>query len=223
MFNILLDELPTEYMGYKINSDFRVGIQISQAQNDNTLTDTERLLLCIDLLFGQDDSDDIPDYQVACDGIKWFLTDWYRDNLVKNEDKDDVIVSDYDVDQWRIYSAFLTQYGINLNTCEMHYWVFMGLLTTLQDCSYTRVIDIRSRKIPSKLSYNERQEWIKAKQKYTLMTEEEELTKADMQEIKDDFLQQLYNGEAQARRKKEFSKEEIDRLLKQERGVLQDG
>ena len=47
MFNIMLDRLPTEYKGYPINSDFRIGVQMFQALSDNGLTDMEKIyILC---------------------------------------------------------------------------------------------------------------------------------------------------------------------------------
>ena len=82
--------------------------------------------------------------QEITDGIQWFLVGWYTDNSEKSE-KDSTPVMDWDMDQWRIYSAFRKQYGIDLNTMKMHFWVFMGLLTTLDECAFTRVADIRGK------------------------------------------------------------------------------
>ena len=39
MFNIMLDKLPSEFEGYLIRTDFRIGIQISQAIADVNLHD----------------------------------------------------------------------------------------------------------------------------------------------------------------------------------------
>lgn len=43
MFNLLLDALPTEYEGYLIRTDYRIGIQISQALEDEELEPYERI------------------------------------------------------------------------------------------------------------------------------------------------------------------------------------
>ena len=51
MFNILLDELPEERNGYRLNTDFRVGIQIAQASEDVNLTEYEKLQIFASLLF----------------------------------------------------------------------------------------------------------------------------------------------------------------------------
>ena len=102
------------------------------------------------------------------------MTAWNHDRHKRS--KDTVRVLDYDIDQWRLYSAFRSQYGINLNTIDsLHYWEFMGLLTTLDECAFTRVIDIRVRKKNSKMSKEEVKALEESKAIYALeQTEQEE-------------------------------------------------
>lgn len=169
MFNILLDKLPTEYKGYLIDSDFQTGIQILQAMEDNELTEQEQIGVALSLLFLQEDKDGnllpLPDAQTATEGLAWYLTSWNHDkNKTGNKEK----VTDYDIDQWRIYSAFRQHYGINLNTDKLHFWEFMGLLTTLPECAYTRVIDIRTKKITFKMGKDEKKAYTELKKVYAL-------------------------------------------------------
>lgn len=175
MFNVMLDKLPTEYKGYPINSDFRIGIQMFQAISDGGLSEMEKMSKVCELLFDVDGATECPDMATMQDGVQWFLSDWYTDNPVesKKESKKDM---DYDVDQWRIFSAFLTQFEINLNTVDMHFWVFMGLLSTLEECSFTRVVDIRTKKIDPKLKPSDKAELKKVKERYALEQVEEEMT-----------------------------------------------
>lgn len=190
MFNVMLDKLPEEYKGHPINSDFRIGIQIFQALNDNDLSGMERMYKTYDLLFLDEDrktgepipfkdgdGQDIPlpDIQTAQDGIQWFLSGWYMDNMVKDRKKEQKDM-DYDIDQWRIFSAFLTQFGINLNTEDMHFWVFMGLLSTLEECAFTRIVDIRTKPIDPKMKPSDKQELRKVKERYALEEVEEQMT-----------------------------------------------
>ena len=44
MYNMLLDRYPTEYMGYLLRTDYRVGIQITLVLEDFELDDDERVL-----------------------------------------------------------------------------------------------------------------------------------------------------------------------------------
>ena len=167
MFNILLDPLPTEWHGYKLNTDFRTGIQISQAMSDAELTDNEKYY-CIARLLFKDYGADIEEIAECCE---WFFGGWNYDNHQKSEDDKTTIVS-FDVDHGRIYSAFMSQYRINLNTAKMHFWEFMILLSNLEECAFTRVIDIRSKKLTSKMTKEEKEAYKKGKKIYSLKVEE---------------------------------------------------
>lgn len=168
MWNILLDKLPENFEGFKINTDFRIGIQIFQAMTDSGLSDYEKLNIAADLLYSVSEEQEVyPDAQTAQRGIIWFLTGWQTDKPGKAEEnaKRDM---DYDVDQWRIYSAFLFQLDIDLNKEDMHFWVFMGLLTNLEECSFTRVVDLRTKKIDPKLSPSDKKTLREVKERYSL-------------------------------------------------------
>lgn len=169
MFNVLLDPLPTEYRGFPIDSDFQIGIQIMQALEDGKLSRQEGQAVALSLLFLQEDAQGnqllLPDAETALEGLVWFLTDWNHDH---NSKVDKTRITDFDIDQWRIYSAFKQHYGINLNTDKLHFWEFMGLLTTLPECAYTRVIDIRAKKITSKMGKDEKKAYAELKKVYAL-------------------------------------------------------
>lgn len=169
MFNVLLDPLPTEYRGFPIDSDFQIGIQIMQALEDGELSRQEGQAVALSLLFLQEDAQGnqlpLPDAETALEGLVWFLTDWNHDH---NSKVDKTRITDFDIDQWRIYSAFKQHYGINLNMDKLHFWEFMGLLTTLPECAYTRVIDIRAKKITSKMGTDEKKAYAELKKVYAL-------------------------------------------------------
>lgn len=168
MFNVLLDRFPDNFEGFEINSDFRIGIQIFQAMVDSALSDYEKLNISADLLYSVSEEQEVyPDAQTAQNGIVWFLTAWQTDKQGKhkeNEKRD----MDYDIDQWRIYSAFLMQYHIDLNLCDMHFWAFMGLLTNLEECAFTRVVDVRTKKIDPKLSPSDKKQLREVKERYSI-------------------------------------------------------
>lgn len=184
MWNVLLDKFPTEYEGFRIDGAFQTGIQISQALQDPGLTDDERLAVALGLLYPSEDGDSspssFPDLETAVDGLRWFLSGWYTDNRPKNEDK--VPVTDFDIDQWRIYSAFLEKYGIDLNRSDLHYWAFMGLLSTLGACAYTNVISIRQQKIDPKMDTRAKQALMEQKRIFAI-EREEELTEEEQEDV----------------------------------------
>ena len=191
MFNVLLDRLPEEFEGVPINTDYRIGIQITQAMQDLELTDEERSFVVCDLLFGSDDPDfKWPDADIMSRGIVWFLTGWHTDNYDKAK-KSKAPVTDMDVDQWRIYSAFRAQYGIDLNTAHMHYWIFMGLLTTLNECAFTRVVDVRTKKLTGKMSKELKDAYLEQKAIYALEAKETPAEKREREAAQAEFLSKV--------------------------------
>ncbi len=196
MFNVMLDRLPTEYKGYPINSDFRIGVQMFQALSDNGLTDMEKISISCALLFDVENAAEYPDMATMQEGVQWFLSGWYTDNPIKSkeEQKKDV---DYDVDQWRIFSAFLTQFGINLNTVDMHFWVFMGLLSTLEECAFTRVVDIRTKKIDPKMKPSDKKMLKEVKERYALENVEDTQMSAQERAEYDAFMKYAKKGKKQ--------------------------
>lgn len=213
MFNVLLDKLPTEYKGYPIDSDFQTGIQILQALEDEELTQQEQIGVALSLLFLTEDEDrnplPIPDAQTAVEGLVWFLTDWNHDH---NSKSDKTRVTDYDIDQWRIYSAFRKHYGINLNTDSLHFWEFMGLLSTLPECAYTRVIDIRAKKITSKMGTDEKKAYAELKKVYAL-DQPNEVEYTDNQKEAIDEFDRMMEEQKKIREAKKLAEDAFKEML----------
>lgn len=178
MWNVLLDVLPEDWHGYPIDTDFQTGIQISQCFDDDELSTREKLITSLCLLFP--DEDNRPPLSEAQEALEWYMTDFNHDKHSGKKGMKKLM--DFDVDQWRIYAAFLSQYGIDLNTTKMHWFVFMGLLGNLEESSFSRVIDIRQKKITGKMSPEERKHLAEAKKVYELGTHEEPLTEAEKEE-----------------------------------------
>ena len=185
MFNVLLDPLPDEWHGYNIDTDFQTGIQISQCMVDEEFSVRDRILMATVLLFPEAHP---TDYKEQLDAIDWFLNGWrekiefkQQGNGRKAEKKKETPSMDFDIDQWRIYAAFLMQYRIDLNTERMHFWVFMGLLANLEECVFTNVVKIREQKINPKMSKEEKEHLIKAKEAFKIQKEEDE-TEAEQEE-----------------------------------------
>ena len=168
MFNVLLDALPWEWNGYPVDMNFDTGIKVSQCLADEELTNEERISTALYLIFpegAQLDADS------ATEALRWYLNGWNHDNTGKK--KDEAVVMDFDIDQWRIYAAFRAQYGINLNRASLHFWEYMGLLSNLTECAFTQVVSIRSKKITSKMSKDEKKAVLEAKKIYAIKKNEE--------------------------------------------------
>lgn len=166
MFNILLDDLPEKWNGYEINTDLAIGIQLSQCLTDEDLSDEEKLYTAVFLLFKYD----FPrEYGQITDAIMWLLNGWNNDNVPKQTNKKkEIEIMDFDVDSWRIHAAFRRQYGIDLGKESLHFWEFMGLLSNLDECAFTKVIELRQKKITSSMSKKEKDAILKAKDMYRI-------------------------------------------------------
>ena len=203
--NVLVDKLPTEWEApdgnvYQIDTDFRIGIQICLVQDDTELTKREKTAKIIELLFLGKVPQNPQDIEECA---AFFANGWFHDN--ESKDKAQKRLMDFNVDQWRIYSAFLAQYRIDLDTIEyLHFWKFMGLLSSLEECSYTRVIGIRQRKFKPKMDPEDRKQLKKAKEVYELP----QIRSLEEQEMDADIYDFLGGtiSEAEQKRLTEFEK-----------------
>ena len=58
MNNVFLEDLPEEWHGYKVNTDFTIGIQMLQAKYDRGLTDYEKSDIFVWLMFADEDENE---------------------------------------------------------------------------------------------------------------------------------------------------------------------
>lgn len=176
-----MDRLPEEWEGIPIDSDYQTGIQMFWALEDEELTDEERIFFAGRLLFGKNMPKDM---NKVVEAINWFLGGWNTDKLPKG--KTEKPVMDYQADQWRIWVAFLRQYNINVNRKKLHFWEFMALLRNLEECSFTRVIDIRTKVLDAKMSKEEQKYYREQKKIYELESKPKEYTEKEASDI-DEF------------------------------------
>lgn len=144
--NLLIDKLPTEYEGLKINTNFRSFILFELLMQDNSINDKDKILLTINLFFNEP----INDIKKAMDCVLWFYRCGEEQEKVKNgtNEKKKQIYS-YEHDAKLIYSAFLDQYGVDLNEIEYLHWfkfkaMFEGLKSDNKICEVMgyRAIDL---------------------------------------------------------------------------------
>lgn len=187
MNNILLDPLPDEWHGYKVNTWFQVGVQIYIIKYDNALANWERTQLILELLFDDYDGElrEHPVGKELDECISWFLNGWYHDRPGK--DKGQLRSMDFDIDQYRIYADFMQIYHIDLSDSEMHFWKFMGLLWNMpyKYSSFLQAVNIRTREIKANMSAEEKRAIADAQAVYALDQPEKkkEYTKEQIKSI----------------------------------------
>lgn len=179
MYNMLLDRYPTEYRGYLLRTDYRIGIQITLVLEDLDLEDDERMLKALELLYGYGIPDDI---MLAINGLKWFMScgkscsgdsSEYLDIADIDDEVEDSVSSngkiayDFEVDSDLIYASMFTQYGVEIDKEKMHWFKFIAMFrclkdTELNDLMYYRTVDI------SKLPKQQQVEMRKLQDKYRI-------------------------------------------------------
>lgn len=138
--NILLDRLPQRTnSGLKIRTDFRESIKFELLMQDNSVNDKDKIGLALNLYYYN--VKEIKDIKQAVDDILWF----YRcgkdlKNISSNEEKTSgdsnktKQIYSYEFDDQYIYSAFMEQYKIDLNSIKyLHWWKFRALLNSLNE------------------------------------------------------------------------------------------
>lgn len=155
--NILLDYLPTSFSidnkKYEFNYDFRTSILFCLLMQDTELTEEQKILQGLQLYYPE-----IPDnIEEAYEKILYFYSrgkDIEDNKKVKQGKKifnrNNNRAFDFEVDSDLIFTAFMTQYNINLNKENLHWWEFMALFNSLNDTNEIvkimnyRTIDINS-------------------------------------------------------------------------------
>ncbi len=191
--NVLYQPLPDEWNGYRVNMDFRIGIQLYQVSVDDELTKYERAAITAELLFAEETDDglvmrDHPSTSEEIEElIKWYLSGWNLDGKADDNSREQLV--DFEIDQWRIYADFRNFYHIDLNEIEeLHFWAFMGMLWNMpaEQSSFLQVVGIRKRKPGKRATAEEKEQLARVKRIYALKQPEREKEYTDEQKSKID-------------------------------------
>jgi hypothetical protein len=140
--NLLLDRLPNEYEGLKINTNFRSFILFELLMQDNKVKEEDKIILALNIFYEEPPQD----IKKAIDGILWFYRcgDEIKENKAnENKTNSKKQIYSYEYDARYIYSAFLDQYGIDLNEIgQLHWFKFKALFEGLK--SDNKICEIMS-------------------------------------------------------------------------------
>ena len=178
---------------YKINTDFRYAIECDKISRDETIGDLERALAVIFVLFGEDGINAQDDYESLLRMAKKYLL-CNKELEDTNEEPD----MDYSEDMDYIEASFQSDYGINLENTEMHWWKFNKLINGLSNselgncCILNKVRNLRNYDVSEIKDQKERDKIIKAKERVALKRKrkEPELTEEQKRSV-DEFYKSL--------------------------------
>ena len=176
---------------YKINTDFRVAIECNRIAEDNTIGNLERSLAIIYTLFGDeaiDDGKNNPElYEKLLELAKRYLLCDKEYDKELNDKPDMDFIEDYSY----ITTSFLSDYHIDLDNCQMHWWKFMDLMNGLSNselgdcCILNRIRNLRNYDTKDIKDKKERQRIERAKQQVALKKQSKKPTKEQQNRAKE--------------------------------------
>lgn len=172
--NMLVDVLPEtvdiDGVEYEIESNFRTFVLFEMMMEDPELTDSEKAMRGLELVYPE-----IPeDLEAAVDGLLWFYAggkQWRDKRGGSAEGASEVQrIYSFEHDDDYIYSAFLTQYHIDLQDIEyLHWWKFKAMLRTLSsDLEFSKIMEYRSIDINASMTKEQRDFYSRKKELYAL-------------------------------------------------------
>ena len=148
-YNLILNRLPQYTPSrLKIRTDFRESIKFELLMQDNKLNEEEKVKLALNLYYNLND---ITDIKEAVEDIIWFYKGGKKeienvDKEVKKSNSKEKQIYSYEFDAEYIYSAFMEQYKIDLNSIKyLHWWKFKALFNSLnEDVLFSKIMGYRS-------------------------------------------------------------------------------
>ncbi len=146
----------------EINTDFRMSIEFELLLQDDTISDEERVGKALYLYYPR-----IPkNLADAVEQMIWF----YTCGKVDKRTKSNKVLYRFDCDSSYIYSAFLSQYRLDLQELPyMHWWKFRSLLQGLsEDNEFIKIIGYRAMEISSKMTSEQKRFYKKMKEQHKI-------------------------------------------------------
>lgn len=149
-----------------INTCFRNGLKCDEIAKKTDIGDTEKALAIVYTLLGE------KGLRMAVNEPKVFdlcvkYLNCGKDPQESNSDEEEISM-DLEQDETYIKASFMSDYGIDLNNSDMHWYQFIELMNGLTDkCILNRVRSIREEPLNDKKG-DQYDRWVKAKEAVAL-------------------------------------------------------
>ena len=187
MYNMLIDLLPTTIVvggkEYPIKSDFRTSMLFEILMLDEDIEEKEKGDIAVKLYFEDIRFINDENAREVMEKILWFYTCGKSESedecVERQEDEEESVenyqeerIYDFDIDDIYIYTAFLQQYGIDLQDIEyMHWWKFRAMFNSLnEDCKFSKILSYRSIDLSEIEDKKQREFYSKMKEVYKIHT-----------------------------------------------------
>ncbi|EDT26136.1 MULTISPECIES: bacteriophage Gp15 family protein [Clostridium] len=175
--NILIDLVPEEVeingVKYKIRSDFRTSILFELLMQDNDIEDELKLQQALKLYFPK-----LPpteDFEEALKKIIWFYGGGREEKEVNSKknnssSRKEKNIYSFEYDDEYIYSAFLSQYKVDLQDIDyLHWWKFKAMFKGLtEENTIVKIMKYRSIDLNSIKDKEERKFYKEMQELYAL-------------------------------------------------------
>ena len=198
--NIIIDALPYSVTidgnEIEIDTDFRTMMMTELLLQDPDVSKEDKGAQALFNFY----KNRVPIYNLKEAG-KWFL--WFyrcgepeetsgRSSGTQGRNKR---IYDFDYDAPMIYSAFFSQYGIDLQEVEdLHWWKFKALFNSLKDTLFNEIMQCRAVKITKGMSKEQKSYYQRMTDLYRLPTGK---AKSEVKKEKD-LIEALRNGDIEA-------------------------
>ena len=181
--NLLINKLPQHTdSGLRIRTDFRESIKFELLMQDKTIEDDKKIRMILNLYYYNQEN--IKDVKKALEEIVWFYKGGDKiENKTsgKNENNNKKQIYSYEFDAEYIYSAFMQQYKLDLNSIQyLHWWKFRALFINLsEDVLFSKIMQYRAVELSSIKDKEMKKFYKKMKRLYALpdmRTQEEKET-----------------------------------------------
>lgn len=170
--NLLLDDIEEkvkERIGIEFDTDFRIAIAFELLMQDNNFTIQSKVYQSIYLFYPN--VNEITDIKKALEDIVWFYSYTIENRkVVKKSEKREKQIYSFEYDNEFIYSAFKTQYNIDLQDIEyLHWWKFKAMFNSLKkDNKIVEIMGYRAIDLSKIKDKEEKKRYKKLKELYAL-------------------------------------------------------
>ena len=185
-YNLILNKLPSYTpSGLKIRADFRESIKFELLMQDKKIENDEKVKMALNLYYY--DLSTITNINKAIEDMIWFYKCGKKNEkdkknvdtkIYKEENKKQKQIYSYEFDAEYIYSAFMEQYKIDLNSIKfLHWWKFKALFESLnENILFSKIMSYRAMNLAKIKDKEIRKSYSKLKEIYKLpdMRSEEE-------------------------------------------------
>lgn len=172
IFNKLPMSIEVDGKCYPIKTDFRDWISFEKVMKKQVDFEEKIPLIIVQVAYLLDGN--IPeDISQTITELLNFYSGGEKPNKTITSSTSQGNVFDYDYDSGYLYSAFLSQYNIDLQEIEyLHWHKFRALFKALTECKLTEIIGYRAMKIDSKMTRSQKDFYNEMKRVYAIPTDE---------------------------------------------------